>query len=249
MPAATPEPPHFQLTAPHRVTAKDNSRSDLDNRTSPPNSTGQPTPHQPPKIIPDLPRRSPQAQNSGRFVKVPSTAVLLFVAALTACGGSQLAPSPSPSCATASFDNRTNGGVTDAQLEALWQQAQQDLATQTIPLNPVTVLMQGAVPDLITPDSRALGVQPKCIAVIAVPDLTVAQLQAENPSTALQHNTNPTGVIHCPEGAQAKYCCAYTASNNEGVYVTASELQNFGATGWEFENIILARLGYNTSGR
>jgi hypothetical protein len=120
---------------------------------------------------------------------------------------------------------------------------------QTITLNPVSVLVNGGVLQTVSPDSRATTVQPQCTAVIAVPDLTVVQLQAENPGVALQHNTDPTGVIHCPDGALAKYCHSYTASNNRAAYVSASQVLNFGATGWEFENIILARLGYNTAGR
>ena len=181
------------------------------------------------------------------FVIIATTATLLFAVAFTVCGGSQYAPTPS--CAASSFDNQTNGGATNSQLQALWQQAQQDLATQTIALNPVTVQMQGGTLQSVAPDTRADGVQPNCIAVITVPDLTVAQLQAENPGVALQHNTDPTGIIHCPAGAQAKYCHSFTASNNQAAYVSASEVLNFGATGWEFENIILARLGYDTAGR
>lgn len=181
------------------------------------------------------------------FVIIATTATLLFVVGFTACGGSQYAPTPS--CSSTSFDNQTNGGATSSQLQALWQQAQQDLATQPIALNPVTVQMQGGTLQTIAPDSRANGVQPNCIAVITVPDLTVAQLHAENPGVALQHNTDPTGIIHCPAGAQAKYCHSFTASNNQAAYVSASEVLNFGATGWEFENIILARLGYDTAGR
>lgn len=189
-------------------------------------------------------RRSEQC---GNLRTIAGTGVLLILAAITGCGGSQYAPTPS--CSSSSFDNQTNGGATNTQLQALWQQAQQDLATQSIALNPVTVQMQGGTLQTIAPDSRAGGVQPNCIAVITVPDLTVAELQAENPGVALQHNANPTGVIHCPAGALAKYCHSFTASNNQAAYVSASEVLNFGATGWEFENIILARLGYDTAGR
>ncbi len=181
------------------------------------------------------------------FLIIATTATLLFVLAFTGCGGSQYAPTPS--CSSSSFDNQTNGGATESQLQALWQQAQQELATQPIALNPVTVQMQGGTLQTIAPDARANGVQPNCIAVITIPDLTVAELQAENPGVALQHNTNPTGIIHCPAGALAKYCHSFTASNNQAAYVSASEVLNFGATGWEFENIILARLGYNTASR
>jgi hypothetical protein len=189
------------------------------------------------------PRQSTTSHRSN-FVII---ATLLFAVAFTGCGGSQYAPTPS--CAATAFDNQTNGGATESQLQALWRQAQQDLATQPITLNPVTVQMQGGTLQTIAPDSRANGVQPNCIAVIAIPDLTVAELQAENPGVALQHNTDPTGIIHCPAGALAKYCHSFTASNNQAAYVSASEVLNFGATGWEFENIILARLGYSTAGR
>jgi len=173
---------------------------------------------------------------------------ILFLSMLSnGCGGGQLAPTPS--CTASSFDNRTNGGATDAQLQVLWQQAQQELATQPIVLNPVAVQVQGGVLQTTASDSRADQVQPQCVAVITIPDLTVAQLQTENPGVALQHQTDPTGVIHCPEGALAKYCVSFTATNNQAAYVAQSQVLNFGATGWEFENIILARLGYNTSGR
>jgi hypothetical protein len=181
------------------------------------------------------------------FGILASAAVLLFVATFTACGGSQSAPTPS--CSATSFDNQTNGGATEAQLQALWQHAQQELATQQISLNPVAVLVNGGALQTIAPDSRATSVQPQCVAVISVPDLTVAQLQAENPGIALQHNTDPTGAIHRPEGALAKYCHSFTASNNQTAFVSVSMVLNFGATGWEFENIILSRLGYSTAGR
>lgn len=188
----------------------------------------------------------PRNRNSRTIIKIASLVVLLFAAALTGCGGGTL---DSTSSRTTGFDNRTNGAATDPQLRALWQRAQQELATQPIVLNPVAVQMHGGTLVSIAPDSRANSVQPEGVAVIAVPDLTVAQLQAENPRVALQHNTDPTGVIHCPEGALAKYCHSYTASNNQAAYVSTSMVLNFGATGWEFENIILRRLGYDTASR
>jgi hypothetical protein len=120
---------------------------------------------------------------------VLSTTALLFATISTGCVGSQFAPTPS--CSAASFDNQTNGVATNFQLQTIWQEAQQDLATQPIPLNPVAALMNGATLQTIAQDTRAEGVLPKCIAVIAVPDLTVAQLQAENPNVALQHTPIP----------------------------------------------------------
>ena len=59
------------------------------------------------------------------FLIIATTAMLLFVVAFTGCGGSQYAPTPT--CAATAFDNQTHGGATDSQLQALWQQAQQDL--------------------------------------------------------------------------------------------------------------------------
>jgi hypothetical protein len=226
-------------------------RTAVPKKTSSSGSTLHSTLHQPLQIVSQLMAAilGLHLTSSRRrdLVTILAPAVLLLVAALTGCGGSQYAPTPT--CAAISFDNRTNGGATESQLQALWQQAQQELANQTITLNPVSVLVNGGVLQTVSPDSRATTVQPQCTAVIAVPDLTVVQLQAENPGVALQHNTDPTGVIHCPDGALAKYCHSYTASNNRAAYVSASQVLNFGATGWEFENIILARLGYNTAGR
>ena len=137
--------------------------------------------------------------------------------------------------------------ATDVQLETLWQQAQQDLATQPIVLNPVTVEMHGGTLETVPADPRAYSVKPDCVAVIGVPDMTVAQLQAENPGLATEHNVDPTGVIPAPGNAQTKYCVAYTTSGS--IYVAASQVLNPGATGWEMQNVILARLGYNTAGR
>lgn len=42
------------------------------------------------------------------------------------------------------------------------------------------------------------------VTVATIPDLTLVRLQAENPGTTLRHNTDPTGIVHCPQTAKAR---------------------------------------------
>jgi hypothetical protein len=144
------------------------------------------------------------------------------------------------------FDNHTSASAD--QLKELWVGAQTYFATQTIPLNPVTAAAKGAPVTYSTADSRAYQIEPNGLSVYAVPDLTVAQLQSENPGVQLHHPTDPTGVVHCPDNASnARYCVSYCEGG--AVYVAVSQVLNPDATGWEFQNVILMRLGYNVSGR
>ena len=84
--------------------------------------------------------------------------------------------------------------------------------------------------------------------VETIADLTVAQLQAENPGTSLRHNSDPTGIVHCPSNSErAKYCASYVSGTS--IYVAASLEYSDNATGYEMQNIILARLGYDISKR
>lgn len=155
---------------------------------------------------------------------------------LTACGG---APKTAAPAAQDKFS--------DPQLQTLWEQAQNTLATQMITLNAAYVAEGREAAVVIAPDYRALSVSPAGVSVNPVPDLTVAQLQSENPGAQLQHNTDPTGVIHAPAGSSASYCASYTQGS--AVYVSASLEYSAGATGYEFQNVILERLGYDVSKR
>jgi len=172
--------------------------------------------------------------------------LLIFTIAMTAYGdGSasnfQGAPSkkqqPQPSHSVAN----------DPQLVALWQRAQQLLATQAIVLNAAYVAIGKEQPKKIPPDTRSTTLAYEGVTVTTIADLTAAELQAANPGVQLQHNTDPTGVIHCPRRSVAKYCASYLA--NRQIYVAQSALYDWSATGYEMENLMLSRLGYNISKR
>lgn len=151
-------------------------------------------------------------------------------------------------CGTSGFNeakplvNRTNGMATDAQLIARWKVAQQHLATSWIPINAAVADINGTPPIELPPDPRALTIPPCCVAVITVPDIPWKELPFK-----LQSNTSdPTHIIRCPDGAVAKYCYAYTDGN---IFVSKSWVLHDGTTDYEFENVILKLLNYDTSGR
>ena len=124
----------------------------------------------------------------------------------------------------------------------MWQRAQQTLATQQIPLNPVTAQVKGVAVVYVSPDPRAYQVSPNCVCVKTVPDIPAQSLSAQYQQKGY---VDPTGVIQC--NSATGYCHSYT--DNHDVWVAQSLVLNDGATGWEFQNIILDRLGYNDSGR
>jgi hypothetical protein len=141
------------------------------------------------------------------------------------------------------FDNQTRGLASDAQLLELWHSAQARLATAPVSLNPVAVLLNGDPNHIVAPDSRAYQISPGHVCVIAVPDIPLASLPAEWHNGA---HPDPTGIIdHCNDVVH--YC--HASSRGDTVWVAASMVDSDGTTGWEFENIILARLGYDVSKR
>ena len=137
--------------------------------------------------------------------------------------------------------------VSDPELVSLWGRDQQYLATNKIVLNAAAlVVYPGISPDTHPPDQRVLTTSCDGVKVTTLPDLTVAQLQAENPGATLRHNTDPTGIVHCPSNNEgAKYCASYVSGTS--IYVAASLEYSDNATGYEMQNIILVKLGYDIS--
>jgi hypothetical protein len=136
--------------------------------------------------------------------------------------------------------------ASDPQLVAMWGRAQQHLATVNIVLNAAVVkTTPGTLPDTVPPDPRALTVGYDGVTVTVVPDLTAAELKTEDPAIAQRHQHDPTGVIHClpPAG----YCASYLSGDS--IYVAKSLEYSDHATGYEMQNVILERLGYDISGR
>ena len=165
---------------------------------------------------------------------------LLAMFSMVGCGGGG---SGSHSANTDGFDNQTNGLASDAQLLELWHNAQVRLATAPISLNPVAVVLNGDPNRIVPPDPRARQISPGYVRVIAVPDIPLASLPAEWHNGA---HPDPTGIIaQCNDVVQ--YC--HASSSGNAVWVAASMVDSDGTTGWEFENIILARLGYDVSRR
>jgi hypothetical protein len=133
-------------------------------------------------------------------------------------------------CSPNGFINETE--APDAQLLALWQGAQTQLATQPIPLDPVTD------PNDVTyapPDSNAMSVGPLCqVKIVAMPP-------APNVPNGFVCTASPTG-----------YCGGLTMGGKDGpwtIEVVSSELNSAGTTGWEMQNVILYKLGVSFSGR
>lgn len=166
---------------------------------------------------------------------------IVLASSMISCGGTSSPPAAASSTAVAVAN--------DSQLVAVYNPAEQSLATNNIVLNAAALVAQpGTAPDTYPPDQRALSTSYAGVTVTTLPDLTVAQLQAENPGTTLKHNTDPTGIIHRPSNNQrARYCASYLSGT--GIYVASSLEYSHNATGYEMQNIILATLGYDISKR
>ena len=139
---------------------------------------------------------------------------------IISCGGSS---GSNPSTAS----NAAVPVANDPQLAAMWERAQQYLATNNIVLNAAAlVVFPGISPDTHPPDQRALATTNAGVTVATIADLTVAQLQGENPGTSLRHNSDPTGIVHCPSNSErAKRCASYVSGTK---YLRGRQLRVFG---------------------
>ena len=143
----------------------------------------------------------------------------------------------------AQFVNYT--AVSDAVLAQCWKQAQQQLATQPFPL-----AGQGTS-DSHAPDMRALTVQPSHVTVVPVAEVSQADLAAATGDSAWLKVASPTGTILVEAdngflGYEAAHAVTETWRKPR-VYAATSEMPN--VLVYEFQNIILSRLGYDVSGR
>jgi hypothetical protein len=166
---------------------------------------------------------------------------LLLLVWLTGCGGRV------PVSSTLKLPGH-HAVFSDPRFQSAWTDAQRAISREPIFLNAAYVAEKREyVNDMKPADIRANDIWPDGVTVSAEPDLTVAQLQAENPGETLKHFADPTGVIHAPDGSSAKYCAAYTLGNS--IVVANSLLYDAGILEYEFENVILRRLGYDTRKR
>jgi hypothetical protein len=132
----------------------------------------------------------------------------------------------------------------DADLQAIWKAAQQNLSQQ-VDLNPLQRIGSN-IPAQIQPgDLRALSVKPHQLLVSSQPDISSSALLA----ATNVYRPDPTGLVACPQPCNVRYAAAYSLFPQEVTRYAASwEFQgdNFSLIlQYEFENQILAQLGYS----
>jgi hypothetical protein len=163
----------------------------------------------------------------------------LLTIILLGCGGHSTGPD------SAGFINQTQH--TDAELWAIWSEAQQSIAN-SIDLNPVQQTISGASAEILPGDPRALATQPDQLTVTPKPDVSSAVLYA---ATGIRR-ADPTGVIACPAPCRVAYTTAYSRYDPEITCYAASweRTDNFNTLlEYEFENQILFALGYDMTWR
>lgn len=155
--------------------------------------------------------------------------------ALLGCGGQPAGP-------PAGFVNQTRHS--DADLWMIWQAAQDSIAYQ-VDLNPLQRSSFGAPADIRPGDRRALEIMPHQLRVDAEPDVSSSDLLA---ATGVERS-DPTGMIACPKPCNVRYAAAYSFYSRDLTQYAASwEEQGDSFTfvlEYEFENQILAALGYS----
>jgi hypothetical protein len=165
--------------------------------------------------------------------------VLMLGIVLAGCGGRPEAPPED-------FVNQTHHS--DGDLWTIWKAAQETLA-QEIDLNPLQRSFAGAPADIRPGDARALRVAPHQLRVGSEPDIASSVLL----SATGMDRYNPTGMIACPQPCNVRYAAAYSVySRNLTQYAASWEDQGASFTfvlEYEFENQILAALGYSLKWR
>jgi len=179
----------------------------------------------------------PVTSNQEPMPRNPWKLMLLLV--LLGCGGQ---PDPGP----AGFMNQTLHS--DADLWVIWKAAQETVA-QEVDLNPLQRSLSGAPADIRPGDARALTILPHQLRVSAEADISAGVLLA---ATGLERS-DPTGMIACPQPCNVRYAAAYTLyAKNLTQYAASWEGQGASFTfvlEYEFENQILAALGYSLKWR
>lgn len=155
--------------------------------------------------------------------------------ALLGCGGQPAGPA-------VGFVNQTRHS--DADLWTIWQAAQ-DSITYEVDLNPLQRSSFGSPADIRPGDRRALEIMPHQLRVGPKPDVTSLDVLAATG----EERSDPTGMIACPKPCNVRYVAAYSFYSRDLTQYAASwEEQEDSFTfvlEYEFENQILAALGYS----
>lgn len=137
----------------------------------------------------------------------------------------------------ATFINDT--ALTTEQLSQIWSQVQQNTATQPIQQTTGAGATWPA-------DPRALTVEPENLTVVAVPDWSVADLVKIDPAWA--GHAVPTGTFAVDTGIEYETVAGITLPwAKPRIYGAASVMAE--VLQWEFQNVILNKLGYDVSNR
>ena len=159
---------------------------------------------------------------------------------LCGCGGGL------PESLPVGFLNHTQHS--DEQLWTIWRTAQQILS-QRVDLNPLQRSTSDAAADIHPGDSRALQVMPHQLLVSPEADVTSSTLFAATG----QFRADPTGMIACPQPCNVRFAAAYSWYQRHTTHYAASwerQGDNFSLIlEYEFENHILAALGYSLKWR
>jgi hypothetical protein len=162
--------------------------------------------------------------------------LLVLTLVLAGCGGGLRGTVP------VGFVNHTQHS--DADLQTIWTAAQQTLSRE-VDLNPLQRIGTNVPADIQPGDRRALNVKPRQLLVSSQPDVTSSVLLA----ATNVYRADPTGLIACPQPCNVRYAAAYSLFPHEVTRYAASwEFQgdNFSLIlQYEFENQILAELGYS----
>jgi len=154
---------------------------------------------------------------------------------LLGCGGQ-------PNALPAGFVNQTKHS--EAELWVVWKAAQESLG-QEVDLNPLQRSSTGAPADIRPGDPRALEIMPHQLNVSAEPDVSSSVLLA---ATGMER-PDPTGMIACPEPCNVRFAAAYSLYSRDLTRYAASwedQGDSFSfVLEYEFENQILAALGYS----
>jgi hypothetical protein len=171
-------------------------------------------------------------------MRLRACVAIVLALVLSACGGRPAAP--------VGFVNQTRHS--NAELQSLWQQAQQNVSQQ-IDLNPLEQERNNAAPNIVAGDKRAFSVSPHQLIVSSQADVSAAELYA----TTGTMRSDPTGLISCPTPCNVSYAPAYSLYTQPATRYAASwefASNNFDVlVEYEFENQILNALGYDTRWR
>jgi hypothetical protein len=157
------------------------------------------------------------------FVQMPITIWFRFLTAYWPTGSSQ-------------FVNDTS--ISDSVLMQQWTLAQQGLATAPFPLDYSGGSVHAA-------DPRVLDIKPQHVTVVSVPDIPVATLASFDKNWVVGKDKDPSGTIVTSENVNChSFACCWRKPR---VYAACSEIPV--TLSYEFQNIILDKLGYDVSGR